>query len=300
MKCSKNNPSNPFGDPTDLAPPSISTTSCKDFFATDYKSAEPVIEGVLRRGEVMLVSGAMGIGTSFAALQLAFCASLGVEWLGFPTITTPTLLIECEQQPAVLADRARQVLSGLGETVPDGLRFQCCRGRAFDIGSFITEGDELLKGGQVGLIVVDSMQSLYPAGFDEYHEVVGLFTKLVNFAESNNSAVVVVDRSEARSPNANAIVRGGADVVATFEDAPGGKGRTVIQFRLRATAAPEPIEAIRKAGIWKLATVKEPVEKTRWPEVDSRLNGLSVKLRKRVSRSNAWFAPGTIPTSSNV
>lgn len=67
-------------DEDDGLPPIISSD---EFLANPPKLPEEVIQGVVRQGHKMMISGASKSGKSFLLIELAIALAEGTKWLGF-------------------------------------------------------------------------------------------------------------------------------------------------------------------------------------------------------------------------
>lgn len=75
---------------------------------------EPLIDGVLRRGHKMLISGSSKAGKSFLLMELCISISQGMPWLGFPCRKGRVLYINLEIDPASAANRFMKIYDALG------------------------------------------------------------------------------------------------------------------------------------------------------------------------------------------
>ena len=69
------------------------------------KMPEELIEGIVRRGHKMLISGSSKAGKSFLLMQLAVALSQGNKWLGFQCKKSKVLYINLEIDPASFENR---------------------------------------------------------------------------------------------------------------------------------------------------------------------------------------------------
>jgi len=67
-----------------------------DFFDSPPPLAEPIINGILRRGHKMLLAGPSKAGKSFLLLQLAIAIAEGKQWLGWPCQQGRVLYVNLE------------------------------------------------------------------------------------------------------------------------------------------------------------------------------------------------------------
>ena len=75
---------------------------------------EPLIEGILRRGHKMLISGSSKAGKSFLMMELCIAIAEGRRWLSFPCRKGRVLYINLEIDPASAINRFLKIYEALG------------------------------------------------------------------------------------------------------------------------------------------------------------------------------------------
>ena len=70
-----------------MRPGYVRLRSMEEIYDTVYVKRNPIVEGLIEGGTIIL-SGAAKVGKSFLALQLAYCVSQGMPFLGFKTNKT--------------------------------------------------------------------------------------------------------------------------------------------------------------------------------------------------------------------
>lgn len=75
---------------------------------------EEIIEGILRRGHKMLISGPSKAGKSFLLLELCVALAEGIPWLGFPCRQSRVLYINLEIDRASCLHRLADVYDAMG------------------------------------------------------------------------------------------------------------------------------------------------------------------------------------------
>lgn len=86
---------------------------------SEYKDDPPVlpeelIEGILRRGHKMLISGSSKAGKSFLLMELCIAIAEGTKWLGFPCRKGRVLYVNLEIDPASAINRFMKIYEALG------------------------------------------------------------------------------------------------------------------------------------------------------------------------------------------
>lgn len=159
---------------------------------------EPVVEGSLRRGEVMNVIAAPKTHKSWMVMGLAFCVATGRRWLGeFPCRRGRVLIVDNELHPATLAKRVADVLKGMGvlrAEIGPQVDFLCLRGRGVGLDRLY---EMLIAKGVAGdydMIVLDAWYRFIPAGSDENSnsDIANLYNLVDRIAESAKAAIVIV------------------------------------------------------------------------------------------------------------
>ena len=84
-----------------------------------YKDAPPtlpeeLIQGILRRGHKMLISGSSKAGKSFLLMELCVALAEGRPWLGFPCKKGRVLYVNLEIDPASAINRFLKIYAALG------------------------------------------------------------------------------------------------------------------------------------------------------------------------------------------
>ncbi|MBO5543606.1 MAG: PriCT-2 domain-containing protein, partial [Oscillospiraceae bacterium] len=88
--------------------------SLSDYTACPPPLPEEIIEGILRRGHKMLLSGSSKAGKSFLLMELCIAIAEGRPWLGFPCRKGRVLYVNLEIDPAAAINRFLKIYSALG------------------------------------------------------------------------------------------------------------------------------------------------------------------------------------------
>jgi hypothetical protein len=96
----------------------------RPFYASQIEGREAppiewIIDGVLMRGTVCLLSGAPKVGKSLLLQQLLTATSLGVDWLGKETVKSRSFGLFCEDPQAILHRRQEDILAHYGHSAAD-------------------------------------------------------------------------------------------------------------------------------------------------------------------------------------
>ena len=88
--------------------------SLADTFFSPPKLADPLIDGILRKGHKMLISGPSKSGKSFALIELCIAIAEGMKWLGHQCAKGRVMYVNLELDRASCINRFREVYDALG------------------------------------------------------------------------------------------------------------------------------------------------------------------------------------------
>ena len=86
---------------------------CGVFLANLPKLPPELIEGVVRVGHKMMISGASKSGKSFLLMELAIALVEGTKWLGFQCKKSKVLYVNLEIDPASVTHRLIEIYKAL-------------------------------------------------------------------------------------------------------------------------------------------------------------------------------------------
>ena len=148
---------------------------------------EWLVDGVLPRDGVLLITGEAGIGKTWMVLALAMALDGGKPWLDeFSTIATKVLMIDEESSPSLLKDRFQKLkaqtsgtlmLVGAGVMLDDDQRYDAL--------------EDLMEREQPGVVVMDSLVRFH--GADENHsgEMAKVNGRIDRLRRKHNCAFVI-------------------------------------------------------------------------------------------------------------
>lgn len=235
-----------------------------DLWAKDPSLREPVIEGLLRRGQVGNVISTSKSYKTYLILNLAITSALGRQWLErFPTAGGKVLLIDLELQPPDITRRTHDIVQAMHVCPADVSRLVevvPLRGRTVSI-DHIEKWLLSVAPRTYSLVIIDPLYKTYPAGFDENSnpQMTMLYRRFERLAEHLDCGLVVVhhaskgsqaDKSvidvgagagaQARSPDAHIVIR-----PHEADDA------VVFDARVRSFAPIEPLVLTWKYPLWE-------------------------------------------------
>lgn len=240
----------------------------------DYFNPPPLkpalIEGVLRKGGVMMLGGASKAGKTFMLMQLAVAIASGTEWLGMQTMRGRVLYIDLEVDEAESDNRLISVIkhSGLDdeqlENAVAGIDVVNLRGIITGMEWLLRELPKMTYGRQYEVIILDPSYKVID-GDENLAKDVHAFTNNVDKLAKQMGASVIYchHHSKGAKGDVRSIDRvSGSGVFARHADAVvdcielevseddreeyGFENNTCLrlEFVVRSFAQPEPIETV--------------------------------------------------------
>lgn len=165
-------------------PPTPAIVSLAELARRYPNLREPVIDEILRQGEIMNIIAPPKSGKSWLSLDLAIGVVTGTEWLGrFKTRPGRVLIVDNELHPETSAYRARKVAAAHSltlEQLGDGMSVDNLRGRLVDLMLMDRYFRSLERQG-FSLIILDAFYRFMPAEASENDNAT--VTKLYNFLD---------------------------------------------------------------------------------------------------------------------
>ena len=128
------------------------------------KRAPVLIDGILRRGHIMLVTARSKAGKTFLMLELAVSVACGMEWLGRRCERGRVLFVNPEVDPPSAENRLHDVAEAMRAdlmAVSEGVDFWHLRGHAQGIEDTSRALFARVQRGEYSLIILDSVYELY-------------------------------------------------------------------------------------------------------------------------------------------
>jgi hypothetical protein len=159
-------------DPFDLSP----EIEIQDFNSLPDQMPPTIIEGLVRKSEILLVGGHSKSWKSWAMLDLLFCIANGFPWLCFQTTKGLILHIDLELLSADVKRRFRLIQESYGKGSFENLRLVSLRGQPFNLADLLGLVPRL-ENQDWSLIFLDPTYRLH-AGHNESDP--GVITELLN------------------------------------------------------------------------------------------------------------------------
>ncbi len=186
-----------------------------DLVADNPRLAEPVIDGLLRKGETANIIAAPKVGKSWLSYGLALSVATGDEWLGqFPCGQGRVLVIDNELHPSTLAKRLPDVAQALSlrtEQYFSQIDLLSLRGRLTDLHG-IAKSLQRVPPGEYKLVILDAWYRAVPDGVSENDNagVAGLYNLVDRIAGRLQCAWVNVHHASKGSQSEKAVTDVGA------------------------------------------------------------------------------------------
>jgi len=188
-------------------------------------SQSVVIEGLLRVGEVAILSGESKSNKSWSALQAGICVANSLDFWGMKTHLTRVLIVNTELQEETFGNRIKKIISAisfdqkknanLDNVLIWNLRNQILKNDFFQVlGRTIEEN-------QIGLVILDPLYTLLGDRDENSNgEMVELLSIFRRYCEEAGAAALITHHfAKGNSAMKNSIDRGsGAGSIARFAD----------------------------------------------------------------------------------
>jgi hypothetical protein len=245
--------------------------SARQLVNTHATLRPPIVNGLVRRGEVFDIVGLTKSRKSWMMQDLALSVASGQPFLGKWEVTKgPVLIIDAELHPEVLAQRIPMVAEAKGidlQGLGDNLCIETLRGQNQDIYK-IKKLFDSIKDRQFDLILIDPLFRLIPTGVDENSnsQIGQIFNQLDAYAAHTGAAIGVSHHATKGNQAGKSVVDVGAGagsmarsvdchmVVRQHQET----DCAVLEIALRSWP-PVPATAYRwEAPLWKPADELDP------------------------------------------
>lgn len=176
---------------------------------------EPVIHGLLREGETLMVIASPKTGKSWLATDLAITLSTGRALFDtFETEPGDVLIIDNELHPNTIKERLDKVSLARGVAAPEMagvVKVQSLRGRLTDLNGMQAYFDQF-RPGQFKVVILDALYRMLPPGTDENNnaQMAQVFNTIDCYAEQLQTSFVCVHHSSKGSQSNKSVTDVGA------------------------------------------------------------------------------------------
>lgn len=140
--------------------------------------APELIEGILRKGHKMLISGASKAGKSFLLIELAICITTGKRWLGFKCAKGRVLYVNLEVDGASFIHRVDSVKSIIAPDERLELDVWNLRGEPAEINKLAPRLVRRAKDKGYALIILDPLYKINEGDENSASEMAKFFNKI--------------------------------------------------------------------------------------------------------------------------
>lgn len=272
--------------------------------------AEPIVDGIGRRGEYGTIVGLSKAGKSFLLWGLVFSITFGWRWLGrFATKPGKCLVIDNELPPAVIKHRIIAICGALQidyQQAKGKIEIESLRGKRQDI--FQIER-RLQREHGFDFIGIDALYRAYPKGMNENDnaKMTEVYDAIASIANSTNAMVGVSHHSPRGNVGDRRVVDLGAGGGAQGRAADFVIGlrehelpdHAVLEGVVRSFAPPEPLGITWAYPLWtaeptldlsKVKGKQPAAQAERDSETDAELLELCMEWRSRseIKRETGW------------
>ena len=249
----------------------------QDLIERHPKERDPVINGLLREGEVGNFVAATKVGKSWLALGLAHSVAWGLPWLGsFETVPGDVLYVDNELHVETIASRGRKVRYAM-DPFHDGrvggfdVYFEAVRGKSWnlvDLQKYFVNLTKSYGRQRFKLIVLDALYRFLPEGNDENSNGAAkdVMNALDAMAKETGTAILAVMHSPKGDMSGRDVrdLHAGAGSFARAADLQVGirqheeEDHFVVEMINRSFAPREPLTIERKFPIF-VPSEREPM-----------------------------------------
>lgn len=154
---------------------------------------EPIIDGLLRRGETMNIIASPKVGKSWMVAGLAYAIAGGTEWLGCQCTLGRVLIVDCELHDETLSERLTVVANAVdGDmSMVDVLPI---RGQSLSIVELSQGIIDSVQNGYYSLIVLDALYRLLPKNTSENDNasMMLIYNDIDRLASKTGAAIAII------------------------------------------------------------------------------------------------------------
>ncbi len=187
-------------DDADVSASSDGPVDVCDLHRRHPQLRSPIIEDLLRAGEILNIISKSKVGKSWLVYGLALSKACGLDWLGrFRCTPGNVLLIDYELHPETLTYRIREVAEAMGLREADyqgRLFIKTLRGKWSDVyalGKWLSGSNR----DKFELVAIDALYRAMPAGFSENDnaQMTAIYNTLERYADDVRAGIVCVHHS---------------------------------------------------------------------------------------------------------
>lgn len=183
--------------------------------------AEPIVDGVLRRGHIMMLTGPPKAGKSWCMAQLAYAVATGGEWMGFGCSRGSVCYVDTELDPSSLFNRLDRVRAKMGLADSGGnILAMPMRGRSVDAETIASTIRDAYGEHPPALVVIDSIYSIETGDENSAGDMRSMMQRLGSIASGGSAIAFAHHHAKGSAGSRNVIDRGsGSGVFGRYVDA---------------------------------------------------------------------------------
>lgn len=183
--------------------------------------AEPIIDGVLRRGHILMLTGPPKAGKSWSMAQLAYAVASGGEWMGFKCHQGDVCYIDTELDPNSLFNRLDVVRAKMN--LPDSghrILAMSLRGQIVTAEKIANTINDAYGENRPALVIIDSIYSIETGDENNAGDMRAMMQQLGGIATGGSAIAFAHHHAKGSAGSRNVIDRGsGSGVFGRFVDA---------------------------------------------------------------------------------
>lgn len=152
--------------------------------------APELIQGILRRGHKMLISGASKAGKSFLLIELALCIATGRRWLGYECTKGKVLYINLEVDGNSFLHRVADVQRRFNLDRIEGLEIWNLRGQKADIATLSPRLIRRAEGKNYDAIIFDPLYKINESDENNASEMARFFNELDKICTQLKTSII--------------------------------------------------------------------------------------------------------------
>lgn len=211
-----------------------------------------LIEGILRQGHKMLISGSSKAGKSFLLMELCLAIAEGRKWLNYQCNIGRVLYVNLEIDPASCLNRFKSIIEALGWNIhhPDNLRIWNLRGYAKPLDELVPKLTRRVRNHEYIAVVIDPIYKIITGDENNASEMGRFCNQFDKIARETGCSVIYCHHhSKGSQGSKRAIDRAsGSGVFARDPDA------QLDMIELQMTANQRAKLADDGATAWRLET----------------------------------------------
>jgi hypothetical protein len=175
----------------------------------------PLVEGLLRRSEVLNCIAPPKVGKSWLVNSLGIAHAMGQAWLGFGMHRGKVMIVDNELHPETSATRLRASASAMRvpvDALEGSLEILNLRGHLRDFNAFEETVLEQVEGRDFSMVILDAFYRFLPKDVDENSNgaMANIYNQLDKWAERLGVAFVLVHHTSKADQSGKEVVSVGA------------------------------------------------------------------------------------------